>query len=151
MFSTKGRYAIRFMLDLAQQLPNERVPLEDIAGRQDISKKYLEIVVKQLVKAKLVKGASGKGGGYRLMKPPAEITVWDILKASEGSMSSVACLAEDCEPCPRHSICPTLPMWKKYDTMVRSFFTDITLEDLAAGRLGIGDDTDPDETIFSML
>lgn len=130
MVSTKGRYAIRFMIDLAEQAQGVPIPLDDIARRQEISKKYLEIVVKLLVSGKLVKGTSGKGGGYRLLRKPEEYTVWEILKATEGSMATVACLEEDAETCPRESACRTLPMWKQFDAMVHDFFCQITLADL---------------------
>ena len=135
MISTKGRYAIRFMIDLAEQKEELPVPLEDIALRQEISKKYLEAVVNLLVKAKLVKGASGKGGGYRLLRKPSEYTVGEILKVTEGTLATVACLEEDADICPRQKSCKTLPMWKKYDTMVHDFFYHITIEDLVNGNI----------------
>ena len=112
MISTKGRYAVRFMIDLAEQQEGRPVPLEEAALRQEISKKYLETVVNLLVKAKLVKGASGKGGGYRLLRKPADYTVGEILKVTEGTLATVACLDEDADVCPREKICKTLPMWK---------------------------------------
>lgn len=130
MISTKGRYALRFMIDLAQQPADTPVPLDDIAARQEISKKYLEIVVKLLVTAKMVKGASGKGGGYRLLRKPQEYTVGEILTATEGSLATVACLYNDAEACPREGSCKTLPLWKKFDAVVHDFFYGITLEDL---------------------
>ena len=135
MISTKGRYAIRFMIDLAEQKEEIPVPLEDIALRQKISKKYLEAVVNLLVKAKLVKGASGKGGGYRLLRKPSEYTVGEILKVTEGTLATVACLEEDADICPREKSCKTLPMWKKYDSMVHDFFYHITIEDLVNGNV----------------
>ena len=135
MISTKGRYAIRFMIDLAEQPEGVPVPLEDVAQRQGISKKYLEIVVKLLVGGKLVKGASGKGGGYRLLRKPEEYTVGEILEITEGTLASVACLGKDADPCPRESACKTLPMWKKYDAMVHDFFYNITVDDLVKGNI----------------
>ena len=135
MISTKGRYAIRFMIDLAEQTEGLPVPLEDAAGRQEISKKYLESVVKLLVDAKLVKGTSGKGGGYRLLRRPEEYTVEEILEITEGTLAAVACLDEDAESCPRAENCKTLPMWKKYDSMVHEFFRNITLADLVNGNI----------------
>ena len=135
MISTKGRYAIRFMIDLAEQPEEFPVPLEDIALRQEISRKYLESVVNLLVKAKLVKGASGKGGGYRLLRKPSEYTVGEILKITEGTLATVACLDEDADICPRGKFCKTLPMWKKYDSMVHDFFYHITIEDLVNGNI----------------
>ena len=135
MISTKGRYAIRFMIDLAEQTEGLPVPLEDAALRQEISKKYLESVVKLLVDAKLVKGTSGKGGGYRLLRWPEEYTVEEILEITEGTLAAVACLDEDAESCPRAENCKTLPMWKKYDSMVHEFFRNITLADLVNGNI----------------
>ena len=135
MISTKGRYAIRFMIDLAEQQEGVPVPLEDIALRQEISRKYLETVVNLLVRAKLVKGASGKGGGYRLLRKPSEYTVGEILKITEGTLATVACLDEDADICPREKVCKTLPMRKKYDSMVHDFFYHITIEDLVNGNI----------------
>lgn len=135
MISTKGRYAVRFMIDLAEQPEGVPVPLEDAARRQNISKKYLETIVSFLVKAKLVKGSSGKGGGYRLIRKPAEYTVGEILKITEGTLATVACLEEEAEVCPRKDFCKTLPMWKKYDSMVHDFFYHITIEDLVNGNI----------------
>lgn len=133
MISTKGRYAIRLMIDLASQKTNAPVPLTAIAERQDISKKYLEAIVKILVTAKLVKATSGKGGGYTLSKEPNEYTVWEILNLTEESMCSVACLMEGAEECPRKDICKTLPMWKGYDKLVKDYFSSITIGDLVNG------------------
>lgn len=130
MISTKGRYAIRFMMDLAEQSTDTPVPLDETAARQDISKKYLETIVKILVRGKLVKGTSGKGGGYRLMRRPEEYTIGEILELTEGTLATVACLNADTEKCPRESICKTLPMWKRFDNMVHDYFFNITLADL---------------------
>ena len=135
MISTKGRYAIRFMIDLAEHPGDAPVPLDEVAQRQGISKKYLEIVVKLLVGGKLVKGASGKGGGYRLLRAPEEYTVYEILKITEGTLAAVACLAEGAELCPRESECKTLPMWKKFDSLVHDFFSQITIADLVSGNI----------------
>lgn len=135
MISTKGRYAIRFMIDLAEQTEGVPIPLDDIAKRQEISKKYLEIVVKLLVEGKLVKGTSGKGGGYRLLRKPEEYTVGEILRATEGSLATVACLENETNLCPREKQCKTLPMWKKYDQLVNEFFDNITIQDLVDRKI----------------
>lgn len=135
MVSTKGRYAIRFMLDLAQQPQDRPVPLDDVAQRQGISKKYLEIVVKMLVSGKLVKGSSGKGGGYRLLRSPAEYSMLEILELTEGPMASVACLSPDAEACGRHDCCKTLPMWAKFDKLAHDYFINISLQDLLDGKV----------------
>ena len=130
MISTKGRYALRVMIDLAQHEDGNYIPLKDIAERQDISKKYLEIIVKDMVSGGLLVGASGKGGGYKLCRKPEDYTVGEILELTEGSMSSVACLAEKKNTCPRKNICETLPMWEEYDKMVHDFFYGKKLSDL---------------------
>lgn len=135
MISTKGRYAIRFMIDLAQQPEGIPIPLDDTARRQDISKKYLESVVKLLVNANLVKGTSGKGGGYRLLRTPEEYNIEEILRITEGNLATVACLDCNAEKCPREAFCKTLPMWKKFDSMIFDFFHHITIADLVNGNL----------------
>lgn len=130
MISTKGRYAIRVMLDLAEHDNGAYIPLKDIAARQELSKKYLEIIVKDLVSGNLIIGASGKGGGYKLCRKPEEYPVGEILELMEGPLSSVACLAADTNDCPRRSVCRTLPMWTEYDNMVHDFFYSKKLSDL---------------------
>lgn len=130
MISTRGRYAIRVMIDLAENEEGSYIPLKDIAARQEISKKYLEIIVKDMVEGGLIVGASGKGGGYKLCKKPEEYTVGEILELMEGTLSSVSCLADKNNDCPRKSVCRTLPMWKEYDNMVHDFFYGKKLSDL---------------------
>ena len=132
MISTRGRYALRVMIDLAEHRDMEYVPLKDIAERQQISKKYLEIIVRDLVKGKLITGVSGKGGGYRLDRNPEDYPVGEIIELMEGSLASVACLENGAIPCPRAAMCETLPMWKEYDQMIRDFFYGKKLSDLAA-------------------
>jgi Rrf2 family protein len=130
MISTRGRYAIRVMIDLAEHENGSYIPLKDIAARQEISKKYLEIIVKDMVAGGLVTGASGKGGGYKLCRRPEDYSVGEILELMEGTLSSVACLAADTNDCPRRSACSTLPMWEEYDSMVHDFFFGKKLTDL---------------------
>ena len=130
MISTKGRYALRVMIDLAQHEKEGSVPLKEIAQRQEISKKYLEIIVKELVKGELIRGSSGKGGGYRLCRKPEEYPVGEILQLSEGTLATVACLMENAEACPRAEKCKTLPMWTEFDRMVHDYFYGKTLKDL---------------------
>ena len=108
MISTKGRYALRVMIDLAEQNSAGYIPLNEIATRQQISEKYLEIILKVLVKNKLLEGQRGKGGGYRLTRPIKEYTAGEILELTEGSLSSVACLAPDAPPCERQTSCVPL-------------------------------------------
>ena len=130
MISTKGRYAIRLMIDLAEQNTDKPTTLDAIATRQDISKKYLESIVKSLVAARLVKGTSGKGGGYFLTRKPEEYPVYEILRITEGSLSTVACLEDGAEKCPREEKCKPLSMWRNYDRMVKEYFSNISIRDL---------------------
>ena len=130
MISTKGRYAVRVMIDLAEHKDEKNVPLKDIAERQMISKKYLEAIVKDLVSAKLIKGSSGKGGGYKLIKNPDEYIVGEILESTEGPLASVACIADKKYDCPRKKICQSLPMWEEFDGMVHDYFYSKKLSDL---------------------
>lgn len=133
MISTRARYALRVMTDLAGHRENGYIPLKDIAARQEISEKYLEIIIKLLVKGKLVKGLRGKGGGYMLIRPPREYLLGEIIELTEGTLAPVACLMPDAEPCSKKENCITLPLWKKYDTLIHDFFYSITLEDLING------------------
>ena len=132
MISTKGRYALRIMIDLAENEDENGnyIPLKDIAERQELSKKYLEIIVKEMVVGGLLKGASGKGGGYRLMRKPEDYSVGEILELMEGSLSPVVCLADKANNCPRKGICETLPLWAEYDELVHNFFYGKKLSDL---------------------
>ena len=130
MISTRGRYAIRVMLDLAENGNDSYIPLKDIAERQGISKKYLEIIVKDLVNGSLLAGTSGKGGGYRLLRKPSEYTVGEILELTEGTLAPVACMSDASFNCPRKDQCQTLPMWEEFDAMAHDFFYSRKLTDL---------------------
>ncbi len=121
MISTKGRYAIRVMIDIAENSEGGYVPLKDIAARQDISKKYLESIGKELVSGGLLMAASGRSGGYKLSRTPEDYKI---------TLSPVACLKENAAPCPRAQDCKTLPMWQEYYEQTRSFFDSRTLSDL---------------------
>ena len=118
------------MIDLAEHEGKGNSPLKDIAERQDISKKYLEIIVRDLVEGGLVSGVSGKGGGYRLCRDSEDYTVGEILELMEGTLAPVACLECNAAKCSRESICKTLPMWTEFDMMVRDFFYGKKLSDL---------------------
>ncbi len=130
MISTRGRYAIRVMIDLARHDNGSYIPLKDIAARQEISKKYLEIIVKDMVAGGLITGASGKGGGYKLCRRPEEYTAGEIIELMEGPLATVACLAEGAPPCPRAASCETLPLWAEYDKLTHEFFYGKRLSDL---------------------
>ena len=130
MISTRGRYALRVMVDLAEQNSDGFVPLNEIAERQGISIKYLELILKALVQNKLLQGHRGKGGGYRLTRAPEDYTVGEILELTEGTLATIACLSPGAGDCPRQAQCRTLPMWRRFDAMVHDFFFGMTLRDL---------------------
>ena len=130
MISTKGRYALRVMLDLARQEKGEYIPLHDIARRQEISEKYLEIIIKALVKSRMVKAQRGKGGGYMLTRPAGDYSVWEILNVTEENIAPVACLMENAQECPRKDACRTLPVWEGYERLTKEYFQGIRLCDL---------------------
>ena len=130
LVSTKGRYALRVLIDLAEHQSGDYVPLRAIAERQQISEKYLEAILKSLVRDKVLAGMRGKGGGYKLTREPAQYTVGSILKLTEGSLAPVACLDDNPNKCPRISSCKTLSMWENFYKMIEDYFEGITLEDL---------------------
>ncbi len=134
MISTKARYALRVMIDLAEHQDKGYIPLKDIAGRQEVSEKYLEIIIKTLVKGKMLKGLRGKGGGYMLLRRPEDYIIGEIIEITEGPLAPVACLAPNAEPCGRKENCRTLPLWQKFDSLIHNFFYGITLEDLMKGN-----------------
>ncbi len=133
MISTRGRYALRVMIDLAEAGANAVIPLKEIASRQEISQKYLETIMVSLSKGGLVIGTHGKGGGYRLGATPEKCTVGDILRLTEGNLAPVACLESGAAPCGRSSFCRTLPIWSRLHKIINDFFDGITLADLASG------------------
>ena len=133
MISTKGRYAMRFLLDVAERQGDGFVPLKDVAARQEISEKYLEIVVKELVKGGLLDTLRGKGGGYRLNWPPEEYSVKDIIERMEGPLAPVACLEPGQGTCPRRGGCRTLPLWQGLDKVISDYLSRFTLADLLSG------------------
>ena len=130
MISTRGRYALRVMIDLAEHSNGGYIPMKEVAQRQEISLKYIERIVPVLTKSGCVEGVHGKGGGYRLTRPPEDYTVGEILRLAEGDLSPVACLQEGAKPCPRAAECRTLPMWKEYYDLTRRYFDGITLANL---------------------
>lgn len=130
LISTKGRYALRVMADLAEHPAEEYIPLKEIAQRQGISEKYLEAIIKILVRAKLLSGVRGKGGGYRLTRSPEQYTAGEILRLTEESLAPVACLEADASPCARAAACRTLPLWQGLDRVIREYLDNVTLTDL---------------------
>ena len=130
MISTKGRYALRVMIDLAEHCNGEYIPMKDVVKRQQVSQKYVERIMTMLSKANFVEAVHGKGGGYRLNRSPDEYIVGDILRLTEGSLAPVACLDCDAEECERADQCRTLPMWKELNNRITDFFDGITIDDL---------------------
>lgn len=133
MISTRGRYSIRILLDLARHSQNGYIPMREVAARQGISLKYIERLMPALKSAGFIESAHGIGGGYKLSRPAEEYTLWDILSLAEGELSPVACLRDNATPCSRAAECPTLPVWKGYYDLTKSYFSGITLSDLLSG------------------
>lgn len=131
MISTRGRYALRVMVDLAEHAGDGYIPMKEVAARQGISLKYLEQIMPALSKNGLVEGVHGKGGGYRLTRSSGEYTVGEILRITEGDLAPVACLACDAEPCGRADECKTLSMWRGYQDLTNEYFDGVTLASLA--------------------
>ena len=128
--STKGRYALRVMLCLAQRDADAYIPLKEIAEAEEISQKYLESIMTILSKAGFLDAVHGKGGGYRLNRKPEEYTVGAILKLTEGSLAPVSCTTQGAAACSRSTCCQTLPMWERLEKLIDDFFEGITLADL---------------------
>ena len=134
MISTKGRYALRVVIDLAENGKDGYIPMKSVAERQGISLKYLERILPLLVAADLVEGVHGKGGGYKLSRKPEKYTVGEILRAAEGDIAPVACLECDSEKCSRKDTCRTLPMWTKLDNLINDYLDSVTIKDLMEGE-----------------
>lgn len=130
MISTRGRYALRVLADLAEHRSEGYVPMKDVAARQEISLKYMEKILPVLTKNHIVDGIQGKGGGYRLSREPREYTLGEILRLTEGSLAPVACLECGAKTCPRAASCPTLPVWGELDKRISGYLDSVTLADL---------------------
>ena len=130
MISTRGRYALRVMLDLAEHQGEKYIPMKEVAKRQGISLKYLEKILPALAKNGFIVGVHGKGGGYQLTREPSEYRVGDNLRITEGDLAPVACLQCDSEPCDHVDSCRTRPMWLQLHSMINDYFDSVTLEDL---------------------
>lgn len=133
--STRGRYAIRVMLDLASHSEAGYIPMKEVAERQNISLKYLEKIMPILVKNNMVEGVHGKGGGYRLTRTPEKYVIGEIVKLTEGDIAPVSCLECNSTPCEKKEECLTIPMWSKLNNMIGDFFDHITLDDLLNRRV----------------
>ena len=136
MISTRGRYALRVMIDLAEHQSDGYIPMKDVAQRQEISLKYLERILPALVQAGEIEGVHGKGGGYRLTRAPEDYRVGDILRLTEGDLAPVACLDGDCKGCSRSDECPTLDVWKNLDKLINDYLDGVTLDALVAPNGG---------------
>lgn len=130
MISTRGRYALRVIIDLAEHADNGYSPMKDVAMRQEISLKYLEKILPVLTKNGLLEGVHGKGGGYCLTRKPEQYQVGEILRLMEGNLVPVACLDCDTKACSRTGQCKTLPMWEQLNCMINTYFDSITIADL---------------------
>lgn len=129
--STKGLYAVRFMLNLAEHGGDKLVSLKEVSEAESVSKKYLEQIVPNLVSAQLVKSVRGAAGGYRLARPASDITVLDVLAVTEGTLAPVSCLAcEDDFDCSRPNICIEIGVWKGLDKLIKDYLSGITLQDI---------------------
>ena len=129
MISTRGRYALRVLIDLAEHRDQGYIPMKDVAARQGISLKYLEKIMPTL-NGRLVEGQKGKGGGYRLSRPPEECRVGEVLRLMEGDLAPVACLEGGAEPCLRAAQCRTVGMWRRFHRLINDYFDGISLADL---------------------
>ena len=134
LISTKGRYALRVMIDLAENKSEDFISLRGIAQRQEISEKYLESIIRMLVKARVVESLRGKGGGYRLNKAPEQYTVGSILRLTEESLAPVSCLEENADACPRAGKCQTLTLWQGLDKVIHEYLESVTIADLMNQR-----------------
>ncbi len=130
LISTRGRYALRVMIDLAEHDDGSYIPMKEVAQRQDISLKYLERILPILVAAKMIEGIHGKGGGYRLTRQPGDYRVSDILQLTEGDLAPVACLECNAEKCSRTAECRTLPMWTELNRRMNEYLSSVTIADL---------------------
>ena len=130
LISTKGRYALRVMIDLAEHQGDAYIPLKEVAQRQSISEKYLETIIKLLVRANMLNGLRGKGGGYKLTQAPEQYSIYSILQLTEESLAPVACLDPGAPSCPRAADCRTLGMWQGLDRVIKEYLSSITVKDL---------------------
>ena len=136
MISTRGRYSIRILLDIAEHSGGNYIPMKEVAKRQEISLKYIEKIMPLLREGGLLDSSHGIGGGYRLARSPETITLWEILNLAEGDMAPVSCLGRGATACPRAAGCKTLTVWKGYYDLTEKYFSGITLADLAGAEGG---------------
>ena len=128
--STRGRYALRVLVEMAEHSSDERIPLKEISEKQGISQKYMESIMTLLSKNGFVDAIHGKGGGYMLNRKPEEYRIGDILRLTEGTLAPVACLEKNAELCPKQNVCRTVGMWRKLDELIESYLDSVTIADL---------------------
>ncbi len=138
IISTRGRYALRVMMDLAEHDDGSFIPMKDVAQRQGVSLKYLERILPSLTKSGMIEGVHGKGGGYRLNARPGEIRVGDVLRLTEGDLAPVTCVEEKAHHCEHHDCCRTYPMWNQLNRLINDYLDGITLSALLKGEVGAG-------------
>lgn len=138
IISTRGRYALRVLVELAERKNDGLIPMKEIALGQGISLKYLEQILPTLTKSGYIEGMHGKGGGYRLVKDPEDCRVGDILRLTEGDLAPIACVKEGRTPCERASECRTYPMWAEFYRLVNNYFDGITLADIMKTNSSVG-------------
>lgn len=135
LISSKGRYAIRVLVDLAENADGQFKPLKDISVRQNISQKYMESIMALLSKNDFVEAMHGKGGGYRLNRPAGEYRIGDILRLTEGTLAPVTCLQEGAKPCERAEKCKTLPLWCGLNKVISEYLDNISILDISEGKI----------------
>ena len=128
--STRRRYALRVLVEMAEHSSDERIPLKEISEKQGISQKYMESIMTLLSKNGFVDAIHGKGGGYMLNRKPEEYRIGDILRLTEGTLAPVACLEKNAEQCPKQNVCRTVGMWRKLDELIESYLDSVTIADL---------------------
>lgn len=128
--STRGRYALRVLVEMAEHSSDERIPLKEISEKQGISQKYMESIMTLLSKNGFVDAIHGKGGGYKLNRKPEEYRIGDILRLTEGTLAPVACLEKNAEQCPKQNVCRTVGMWRKLDELIETYLDSVTIADL---------------------
>ena len=128
--STRGRYALRVLVEMAEHSSDERISLKEISEKQGISQKYMESIMTLLSKNGFVDAIHGKGGGYMLNRKPEEYRIGDILRLTEGTLAPVACLEKNAEQCPKQNVCRTVGMWRKLDELIETYLDSVTIADL---------------------
>ena len=128
--STRGRYALRVLVEMAEHSSDERIPLKEISEKQGISQKYMESIMTLLSKNGFVDAIHGKGGGYKLNRKPEEYRIGDILRLTEGTLAPVACLEKNADQCPKQNVCRTVGMWRELDELIETYLDSVTIADL---------------------